>query len=290
MVRIASGVFILLLTVPASLAQDAPQDKPPPTPAEQFKALVNESKKAEQAFWKAYQEAKTPEDKHKVDKQYPQPEQFAGRFLELAEQHSRDPAALDALVWVIIRTRHFGSSASNSAWSRALGILERDHLTSDQLAVALEWLSEADHQASETFLRQVLDQNPSHEVQGKACLALAQFLQRQARLFERMKSLPLLDLSDIGVVLREALLRQAAARRLQESEELFERVVEKYAEVKDGRATLSARAKAELYQRRGTLALGKPAPEIEGEDIDGQQFKLSDYRGKVVLLAFWGHW
>jgi hypothetical protein len=35
---------------------------------------------------------------------------------------------------------------------------------------------------------------------------------------------------------------------------------------------------------------GMTAKEIEGEDIDGQRFKLSDYRGKVVLLDFWGHW
>jgi hypothetical protein len=35
---------------------------------------------------------------------------------------------------------------------------------------------------------------------------------------------------------------------------------------------------------------GKPAPEIEGTDLDGKSFKLSDYRGKVVLLDFWGHW
>jgi len=38
------------------------------------------------------------------------------------------------------------------------------------------------------------------------------------------------------------------------------------------------------------LAVGKLAPEIEGEDIDGTQFKLSDYRGKVVVLDFWGNW
>jgi hypothetical protein len=35
---------------------------------------------------------------------------------------------------------------------------------------------------------------------------------------------------------------------------------------------------------------GQQAPEIEGEDIDGKRFKLSDYRGKVVLLDFWGNW
>jgi hypothetical protein len=36
--------------------------------------------------------------------------------------------------------------------------------------------------------------------------------------------------------------------------------------------------------------VGSPAPEIEAEDLDGKNFKLSDYRGKVVLLDFWGHW
>ena len=38
------------------------------------------------------------------------------------------------------------------------------------------------------------------------------------------------------------------------------------------------------------LSVGKVAPEIEAEDIDGVKFKLSDYRGKVVVLDFWGDW
>ena len=36
------------------------------------------------------------------------------------------------------------------------------------------------------------------------------------------------------------------------------------------------------------LSIGKVAPDIEGEDLDGKSFKLSDYRGKVVVLDFWG--
>ena len=35
---------------------------------------------------------------------------------------------------------------------------------------------------------------------------------------------------------------------------------------------------------------GTLAPEITGEDIDGQPMKLSDFRGQVVLLDFWGNW
>jgi len=30
--------------------------------------------------------------------------------------------------------------------------------------------------------------------------------------------------------------------------------------------------------------------QIMGEDIDGKKFKLSDYRGKVVEIVFWGDW
>lgn len=38
------------------------------------------------------------------------------------------------------------------------------------------------------------------------------------------------------------------------------------------------------------LKIGGVAPEIAGPDLDGVNFKLSDYRGKVVLLDFWGYW
>jgi hypothetical protein len=37
-------------------------------------------------------------------------------------------------------------------------------------------------------------------------------------------------------------------------------------------------------------AVGATAPEIEGTDIDEVPFKLSDYRGQVIVLDFWGDW
>jgi peroxiredoxin len=35
---------------------------------------------------------------------------------------------------------------------------------------------------------------------------------------------------------------------------------------------------------------GKPAPEFELKSLDGRQVRLSDYRGKAVLLNFWATW
>jgi peroxiredoxin len=38
------------------------------------------------------------------------------------------------------------------------------------------------------------------------------------------------------------------------------------------------------------LKVGDPAPEIDGTDLDGKPMKLSEFRGKVVVLDFWGDW
>jgi hypothetical protein len=37
-------------------------------------------------------------------------------------------------------------------------------------------------------------------------------------------------------------------------------------------------------------AVSRAAPEIVGKDLDGKPMKLSDFRGKVVMLDFWGDW
>jgi hypothetical protein len=38
------------------------------------------------------------------------------------------------------------------------------------------------------------------------------------------------------------------------------------------------------------FAVQEPAPEIDGEDIEGRPLRLSEYRGQVVVVDFWVHW
>jgi hypothetical protein len=38
------------------------------------------------------------------------------------------------------------------------------------------------------------------------------------------------------------------------------------------------------------LAVGQPAPDLEGQDLAGVALNLGDYRGKVVVVVFSGHW
>jgi len=54
-------------------------------------------------------------------------------------------------------------------------------------------------------------------------------------------------------------------------------------------------ARLELFRRSeslraGTPRIGAPVPEIDGETFDGSRVKLSDQRGKVVVLVFWASW
>ena len=67
-------------------------------------------------------------------------------------------------------------------------------------------------------------------------------------------------------------------------------VIDKYGDLKyKGRTTYGEAATSELFELE-RLQVGLEAPEIEGSDLDEIGFKLSDYRGKVVMLDFWGHW
>ncbi len=53
-------------------------------------------------------------------------------------------------------------------------------------------------------------------------------------------------------------------------------------------------AKLDFFKRRESVRtaqagprVGTPAPEIDADDFNGKRVKLSDYRGKVVVLVFW---
>ena len=79
-----------------------------------------------------------------------------------------------------------------------------------------------------------------------------------------------------------------------EAEAILERVKADYGDVKylNGMVltdeTLATVADRELADVR-TLAVGQIAPEIAGEDVDGKPMKLSEFRGKVVVLDFGSH-
>lgn len=211
---------------------------------------------------------------------------FAKQFLALAEQHPQDPAAVDALLWVVKRVR------GKSDTTRALELLRKHHINSEKLETACEDIANSRSVAAEKLLRAALDTNPHQAVRAQACYYLAALLNRETDLVEQLRAEP--DLAprvlqyygkEYGTHLSSHDLAVLNKRR----EQVYTRMRKSFPDVKIQDTTMGKIAEQELFAIRH-LSVGRPAPEIVGEDIHGKQFKLSDYRGKIVMLTFWGHW
>jgi hypothetical protein len=291
--RIGKGAFIVVLGMSMARAQDERRDKPA-TPAEQYQALLKESQNAPGDLSRA----KTAEERKQVAARLGT---LPLRFLELAEKNPKAPVVLEALIQTIslVNGTAFPAGGKGSPGDRALALLRRDHAKSDKLGPVCQQVIFGFHRSHETFLRAVLEMNPHREVQGLACLSLAQFLDNRLQRLEVLRDQDRPDLAEryhrvFGRAYLEELQRQDRTAVAREVETLFARAAEKYGDVKipityfGSGGTVGEKAEAELFQLRH-LALGKVAPDIDGEDQDGQRFKLSDYRGKVVLLDIWHH-
>ena len=141
-------------------------------------------------------------------------------------------------------------------------------MTADHLTSLMQRLSFSGGASSETLLRSILEKDKRHDVQGQACLYLGQAVKK------RGDDLTTGDAKQIAKLHAEA-------------EAILERAAKEFGDVKTFRnTTIADQVKRELFDLRN-LAVGKSAPDVEAEDQDGRKFKLSDYKGKVVLLDFW---
>ena len=77
-----------------------------------------------------------------------------------------------------------------------------------------------------------------------------------------------------------------------EARELIETAMKEAPEATLGRASLGEIAKKELENLKSVtlVSIGKSAPDVETTNLEGKKVKLSDYKGKVVLLDIWATW
>jgi hypothetical protein len=281
------GILVLVL----SLSMAATQDKPV-APVEQYRALLKEFGDAAHANWNATTDEARRQAAARV-------EPLPLKLLELAEKNPKEPWTLDALTQVITQEYWLDNYSSHPGWgkdsrqARAIAILLRDHVQSDKLGEPCRRMSYGFSKECETFLRTVLEKSPHRDIRGLACLRLAQFLNGRVQRLDLLKERPDMARRYEGLFGKDylaALQRPDRAKAVQEAEAFFERAAEQYGNVKVPYGdTVGVKAKAELHEIRH-LSVGREAQEIEGPDQDGQRFKLSDYRGQVVLLYFWSQY
>jgi hypothetical protein len=257
--------WLALMGAPAQEPEKPKEPRAPTaaTPAERYRDVLKAYQKAQQDFMTAYRAARTEAEQRKVvETSQPDQEKFAGQMLQIATDAPRDPVAVEALIWVALNS--YGPRADT-----ALKRLMEDHVQDPSIASLCPRMVYNDSAGSEQFLRAVMAKNPGREARGQACLALGQRLKMQS------------ERADLSKAEGKALSKEA--------ESLLERVTKEFADVKIYSTTLGDTARNELNELRN-LGIGKVAPEIQGEDIDGKALKLTDFRGKVVVLDFWGDW
>jgi thiol-disulfide isomerase/thioredoxin len=254
---LASLVVALLLT-PFVRADDDKKDKPK-TPKEQFEALMSELELARTEAGKAFRAAKTEEAKAAVKPAFMKKVQdMAPRMLELAEKNPKDPVAGEALLFVISVT------PEGPQQEKATSLLLKNQ--PERIPEACMMLAQSGNPHAEAFFKAVLQgKDSSNKAKAFATLGLAGLARNQLQMVDP---------------------QSAEAKTLtKKAEDLYEQILSKFKDVKEAFGA----AEGELFVLRN-LSVGKVAPDIEGEDSDGKKFKLSDYRGKVVVLDFWALW
>lgn len=183
---------------------------------------------------------------------------FVDKFRELAYESAGSEAGVTAWVWVanLSMEHNRGELAAE-----ALEILVSDHVDSPQLAqVATNLLyrgSTLKPGVSRGALEKICKGSPHRSVQATASFALASLLMESDSDADKAKG-----------------------------RELFVEISTRYADVEGGWAQ---RAKGTLFELEN-LQIGMIAPDFTAVDQDGVAWNLYDYRGKVVVVDFWGFW
>jgi thiol-disulfide isomerase/thioredoxin len=268
---------VLILCVTFAAADDVK----PQSPAEKLQAIQKDVKDAEDAFRKGYAERKDGKpDEKKAEELYAafNKKQEAGlaAAFEIAKAGPKSDVGFAALEWVLTNPRSyhlpFGKEAIEFAAAR--------HAENPKVGKIVAWVGyfvpyrTPAEEPARVFIRTVAEKNPDRTARAQAHLALALEASRKFQEAELKRS-PDAD--------------NLAAR----AEAAYETLIKDYGECKrltrEDSGTVGEFAKAELFEIRH-LRVGKVAPDIEGEDLDGKRFKLSDYRGKVVVVNFWASW
>lgn len=346
-----------LLAMASAVQADEP-NKPPPssaaagrheddrgrterTTAEQFAQILADFDARRAAYRQASAKAGNSPDQRKLAaKMAPDEVDYCHRIVDLAASAPGDPAARDALLWVIDKPGRRDTGAYGDEFARAAALLVRHHGDDPEAVRIGLQLENVRSFHREELLRGFYAAAKHREAKGLARMALAHYLSRAASDIDYYRKVPgrpkvrylsggktqEIEMPDDWYAYSLHLRQCDPAAVRSEVERLYEEVIAEYGDVpyitrrdrerearlkgtgprwngkpltdEDRRQlerrlalkrTLEEVAVARLDEMYN-LVVGKPAPEIDGTGMDGGRLKLSDYRGKVVVLVFWGTW
>jgi peroxiredoxin len=258
------------------------RDEGTPSLGDRVRALKKDVADAEATYLRASKAWKEGTSRDEVEKLWRSSIRKADagipKALDLIREAPKSSTAFGILDWIVSNPRNV--ARSQPYVGQAIEQLREHHTENPdvgRLCSVLGDLGDWKHQPTIEFLRTTADKNPDRTARGVATLGLAHLTYQKGLSLEHDQGDP----------------RWA----YQEAERLFETVNDAYgdcpellgAEARFPDRTLGVRARSGLLAIRH-LRIGRRAPEVVGQDMDGRELRLSDYRGKVVVLTFWATW
>jgi hypothetical protein len=221
-------------------------------PAAKIKAFTDAHAAKMEAFGKKMQGA-TREDQQEIYRNdYPDSSAAVAAITQIVQANPGEDASLDGIIWVVSNSRNGQVDAG------LLAIIGEHHLDNEKMVDAILPLMRVSSPEVRALLVTASEQSKLKDVRGMATYALA-----------------------IGI--------ERDTSKQDEYIALIERLIKDHQDLEIRGRNIAKTAEGKLFAARN-LDIGKKAPEIIGTDVDGREMKLSDYRGKVVVIDFWGDW
>ena len=267
-----SFLFTILAAMPLLANADEPADKPAEGSAG-FKALKADYEKAQADFRderrKAAEVAKATGKGSGVRFEDTPMAVFAPRFLEFAEKNPEDPSAFDALE----QAAH-GSMVSPELQVRVVEWLRTKYERDPKIKRVISDLVYFRNDQSDALVYGVIERNDDRETRAHGLRMLMRRAEVDLSIAKNLKD------NEAMQKAMEAQLGKAAIERM-------------LAMADQGSAELD-RLKRQAHDQfpdlLPDLSIGQPAPELISRDLEGREVKLSDLRGKVVVLDMWATW
>ena len=227
------------------------------------------------------------------------------KMLSLAQKEPETQSACDVFIWITMNAAaNRGPFFTNILQS--LDYLTKYHSTNSEIGPLCSYLGRYwnwhwREKPVVDFLESVVKNNPIRAIRAQAIYALGRLDADKSEYladFENWGKAPFFtkNLTTNDLIELPALGGSQQARSKAEYE--FTEVIVDYADCLDLRKISDPKEEAPLLKELAkenlfalkNLSLGHPAPEIEGDGIDGKKFKLSDSRGKICMLTFWASW
>jgi thiol-disulfide isomerase/thioredoxin len=264
-----AGLLAGALAATAAFADD-PAAKDKKTKAETFAELEKEFAQAQEELQKIFNDSeKKQEEKREAHNKFIH--RFSPAFLQFAKTHPNNPKAMDALILALSTSG--GPFAKERLMDKVLPAFE-PYVAKPEIKKAIPALGQMFDAEADKVLHEVIAKNPDHKIQASACKTLVQALENREELISRVRD------------------DEQIRKRFEENagKQTVEKLLATSPKIKKEAAALNKKLHENYGDIYPDVSVGRPAPEVEMETVEGKRAKLSELRGKVVVLDIWATW